>query len=431
MIVLAAQNKSIVILPPVHFVIPMGCSSSKPQQSRPQPAPIQEASFASQQKPAPVVPARSVQTRPPTPRPQQQQQPVYYQPASFFPPVQMQPRVVAQAALFLSSLLPSGVVIDNVFCSPPSLPFVATANSQQQQQMVNAVYRGPAALPQPPPPPSYYADTPAAADPPLRGSLQYPAQFVAPSQVTLTVPLVRQPSLLSGRDVFLLLDVSGSMCNRDEGADRKSDSRFEEAKRVADIVARRVDSLDPNGLDLAFFSTGCDSFSNLKSEAVRSLCAARQTGGVTNLKAALDWAFGLVAGRCAAQQSAPGGSEKKYRALVVVVTDGMPQTDLYDDSAEALARAEREVENSIVAPTLEMKRLGMRDEDVGVQIRQVGHDGAARDFLNRLDNLADTRSADLARDEAGKPFDIVDTTACDEILERGGLVAALERAIND
>lgn len=227
--------------------------------------------------------------------------------------------------------------------------------------------------------------------------------------------VVQVKDLMQGYQCYLLLDISGSMLRVLSMQPNGSVvTRAHAQRELALAVASAMDLVDPDGIDVCFFNDTLRVYCGVRSSELEDIYANRSSEvapqGTTDLAAALQWAFDRVLSRQAQQPD--------YRAIVVVVTDGAPDTGM------ATADAERDkVARVIVNTTHEMKARNMKDEQLGVQILQVGSDLEATKFLTWLDEgLADTYQP---------AFDIVDTTRASDVDARGGLMQALVNSLTD
>lgn len=199
--------------------------------------------------------------------------------------------------------------------------------------------------------------------------------------------------MISGRDYTLILDKSGSMATRDQSGGR---TRWAAARESTEALARKCETLDPDGLTLYVFAGRFRRYENVTADRVAQVFAENEPCGSTDLAGVLEHAFAAFAARRRTVEHRP--------ETIMVVTDGAP------DDAKAVMR-------TIVNAT----RLIDADEELAVSFVQVGSDPEARRFLKLLDD-------DLGR--AGARFDICDTVTMDE-LETLGLTEVLISAIRD
>lgn len=201
---------------------------------------------------------------------------------------------------------------------------------------------------------------------------------------------------LHNRNYVLLIDKSGSMNEEDMG----DVSRYKVMQESAIAFANTMEKLDPDGIDICFFDEKQYWSFNTKAESLPKLFKIYKPGGGTilesPLKQALDSYFDQEQGN-------------KLPVTILIVTDGRPQD-------------EKDVIDLIIQTTHKMKTQQLKDEDIGIQILQIGHDENATRFLNYLDDHLISN---------GACFDIVDTVPINEIESRGGIKQVLINAVND
>jgi uncharacterized protein with von Willebrand factor type A (vWA) domain len=201
--------------------------------------------------------------------------------------------------------------------------------------------------------------------------------------------------MLRERDYTLIIDRSGSMALKDQPGGR---SRWAVARESAQALAAKCDELDPDGITLYVFAARFKRYDNVNADKVTQVFLENEPCGGTDLAGVLSHAFESYFERKRSRKTKPNGE------TILVVTDGEP------DDARAVMRV-----------VVEASRRIDRDEELGVQLVQVGNDPHARRFLKLLDD-------DLTR--AGAPFDICDTVTLEE-MEDVGLAEVLLRAVND
>jgi uncharacterized protein with von Willebrand factor type A (vWA) domain len=201
--------------------------------------------------------------------------------------------------------------------------------------------------------------------------------------------------MLRDRDYTLIIDKSGSMATRDQPGAR---SRWSVARESTEALAAKCEELDPDGLTLYVFSSRFRRYENVTASRVSQVWSENEPSGGTDLAGVLRHAFDAYFTRKTKQKTAA------REETIIVVTDGEP------DDPRAVVRA-----------IMEAARKVERDEELGVQLVQVGTDPNARRFLKLLDD-------ELVG--SGAPFDIVDTVTLDEMDEMG-LTEVLLGAIND
>ncbi len=204
---------------------------------------------------------------------------------------------------------------------------------------------------------------------------------------------------LAGRDYVLVVDCSGSMMTEDC---ENFNSRWNDAKEGAIAFASTMDRLDPDGIDLCFFNDTDFWLRNVHQADVENAFMERAPRGGTVLSPVLETIFLEWFDKRGTKQGRP--------LSIVVVTDGMPSD-------------KEQVIQTIVTASQRLKAEGGRDEELALQLIQIGTDAGATRFLKELDD-------DLQR-KYHAAFDLVDTTPFTEVTRRGGLRQALLNAIND
>jgi hypothetical protein len=191
------------------------------------------------------------------------------------------------------------------------------------------------------------------------------------------------------RDYVVIIDKSGSMSSKDCPGGK---SRWDYCQESVFALANKCDGLDPDGIDLYVFNSGFKKYPNTTAAKVKNIFAENDPIGATMLapvlKDALDNYF----------------KSKANPVTIVVITDG--EAGDADETAK-----------TIIAATKKMDA----DEEIGIQLIQIGKDPDASKFLKKLDD-------DL--EKMGAKFDIVDTMTCEEV-ENTPLSEVLERAISD
>lgn len=201
---------------------------------------------------------------------------------------------------------------------------------------------------------------------------------------------------LKGRQFILIVDKSGSMTIEDMKNDAGQEvSRWLYMQESVLAFASTLDALDPDGIDFALFNDGEVWKHNVHQDGVKGLLQSHIPRGGTVMGPVLQSAIGLF-------------FKQKVRqpTIILIITDGCPS------DKEHVARV-------IVAASKQLTS----DVELGIQIIQVGHDQAATVFLKELD--------DDLQEKYDAPYDIVDTTAIDDVTKRGGLKQVLLNAIND
>lgn len=205
-----------------------------------------------------------------------------------------------------------------------------------------------------------------------------------------------QTQTLENRDYVLVLDKSGSMGETDCP---NGQSRWDSAKESTLAIAKKIATLDPDGITVIPFSGTFKVYENTTPDKVSQIFQENEPMGGTTLAPVLKSIFTSYLARKKA------GTTKTNGEILLVVTDGQP-TD------------EKEVAKEIVAFG---NKLDNADTEYGISFLQVGRDPAAARFLKSLDD-------DLVKQ--GAKHDIVDTKTMEE-LETIGLTEALMAALND
>jgi Mg-chelatase subunit ChlD len=178
-------------------------------------------------------------------------------------------------------------------------------------------------------------------------------------------------SSLSEYDFIIAIDASGSMSEEDCP---RGMSRWNYAQETITALARDLEKLDSDGIDVLFFSGATiQGYQGVKSQAVKDIFSSRSPRGSTPLAEALT----------ACLEDAHKSDKKDF---ILVLTDGVP-----DDKA-AVAKVIRDA-----SQTLES------DDELTFLFVQVGHDAAATEYLRMLDD-----------DLKGAKFDIVDVKTVEE-----------------
>lgn len=185
------------------------------------------------------------------------------------------------------------------------------------------------------------------------------------------------------RDYVLIIDKSGSMAERDCPGGK---SRWDYCQESTFALCSKMDTLDPDGIDLYVFSSNFKKYSNVTASKVKDVFSENDPSGGTALDIVLADAF----------------SNLKVPTTIVCITDGEPN----DRGA---------VSRIITAQSKKMEK----DEDLAISFVQVGKNEDAKAYLKSLDDdLKDAK------------FDIVDTVTFDE-MENMSLSDVLLNAIND
>lgn len=178
-------------------------------------------------------------------------------------------------------------------------------------------------------------------------------------------------SSLSEYDFIVAIDASGSMGEQDC---RGGKSRWDYAQETVVALARDLQALDSDGIDVLFFSgANVQGYTGVAADKVKDIFSTRSPRGSTPLAEAL---MGCL------EQA--GKSDKKD--FILVLTDGVP--DDKAAAADVIVRASNKLE---------------KDEDLTILFVQVGHDADATAYLKTLDD-----------DLKGAKFDIVDVKTVEE-----------------
>lgn len=201
--------------------------------------------------------------------------------------------------------------------------------------------------------------------------------------------------MLQNRDYTLIVDKSGSMATRDMPGGK---TRWDAAQESAFALASKMEGLDPDGITLYTFSSNFKRYNDVTAAKVGDIWRENEPMGGTELHTVLQDAFKDFFARKTA------GKLKENGDLFMVVTDGEPS----DPGAVARVIVEAS------------KKLD-KDEELAIQMFQVGQDQGATRFLKALDD-------DLTAQ--GAKFDIVDTTTYQDA-ENMTLNELLLKTLND
>jgi hypothetical protein len=198
---------------------------------------------------------------------------------------------------------------------------------------------------------------------------------------------------LSMRNYILCIDQSGSMGEPVGRGNRTS--RWSYAKESAVALARKLDTLDADGIDVFTFNKTFQKFSNVTADKVNEVFTKTSPMGGTDfvpvITAALDLHF--------------SGNKP---TTIIVLTDGEPSNG--QEGQRALAKTLIGAANKIEG-----------DAELAIQFIQVGDDPGATAFLKKLDDELQS---------AGAKFDIVDSKTVDD-LENMSMEDVLLAAVND
>lgn len=214
-------------------------------------------------------------------------------------------------------------------------------------------------------------------------------------------------NLLQGYEVFFCADSSGSMSTI-LSRTNPAITRWQMLQEAATAISAAADVIDANGSTLIFFDSTVQVHENQPLNEIEKLLASKQPNGVTNLHEALKQTFNIIKRNVAAN--------RKFRALVVIVTDGVPSLgDTPNLEGERVAEY-------IVEFTRYMASQDLGDEQVGITFFQIGEDRSATEYLRHLDDNLITK---------GALYDIVDTVNFAKVQEYGGIMGAFLKAFND
>lgn len=201
---------------------------------------------------------------------------------------------------------------------------------------------------------------------------------------------------LAKRGFTLIVDRSGSMSTRDAVGNK---SRWVAAHEGTVNLARKIEEINGGlGLDALYtFSSSFDKYHNVKAEQVEGIWAANEPNGGTALHLVLEDALNSYF-------KAKANGTAKEGEIIVVITDGEP--DDQQAVAKVLVNATKKID---------------RDEELGIEFIQLGHDKGAKAFLDALDN-------ELT--EHGAKYDIVNTVT-QEQWEGKPLMDVLLSSLND
>lgn len=221
-----------------------------------------------------------------------------------------------------------------------------------------------------------------------------PPAYAPPPKLFANAALTKED--LKGRQFILIVDKSGSMSIEDMKNDAGQEvSRWAYMQESVLAFSSTLDALDPDGIDFALFNDGASWNQNVHEDDVKKLLQSHVPRGGTVMGPVLQQAIGIFFGQKVRQPT-----------IILIITDGCPADK--DQVAKVIVAASKQLTS---------------DADLGIQIIQVGHDPAATVFLKELD--------DNLQEKYDAPYDIVDTTAIDDVTKRGGLKQVLLNAIND
>ena len=187
-------------------------------------------------------------------------------------------------------------------------------------------------------------------------------------------------SRLENRDYKIVIDKSASMTVKDCAGK----TRWAAVQETAEGFARKVETLDPDGITLITFNNKFTTYDNVTADKVSEIFAKEEPSGSTVLAPVLESVFADYLARRKA------GNTKANGEMLIVVTDGEAQ------DADAVTKSIVKFGN----------QLETGDGEYGISFLQIGQDRAATAFLKNLDD---------GLVPAGAKHDIVDTKTMDEI----------------
>lgn len=187
-------------------------------------------------------------------------------------------------------------------------------------------------------------------------------------------------SVIVDRDYTLIIDKSGSMSFSDQAGGK---SRWQIAQESTLALARKCETIDPDGIAVYFFSGRFRRYDNVTSHKVAQIYLENEPMGRTALAEVLEDAVNNYFRRKATGQAKANGE------TILVITDGEP-----DDR------------KGVMRVIIEASQKMERDEELGISLIQVGNDAGATSFLRALDDKLQG---------AGAKFDIVDTVTLEDL----------------
>lgn len=165
---------------------------------------------------------------------------------------------------------------------------------------------------------------------------------------------------LSELDVIFLVDASGSMgspSNRFQGK-----NRWEECQEFVESLARYVERIDSDGIDVGFFGSKVELTENVTSQRVSEIFKSTSPYGSTPLARGLDLAV---------KKHLRSGK----KTVIIVATDGEP--DSRDEVSKIIVNATKATVN----------------EGINFGFIQIGDDPSASKFLQSLDDDLTSKGA--------------------------------------
>lgn len=221
----------------------------------------------------------------------------------------------------------------------------------------------------------------------------------------------REVSVLSSRDIIVLVDRSGSMQEKDcppqryglqfltrWGQPLEPISRWDWCENEMMRFSNLTSGFLRQGMKVVMFASDQTSYSNVRLHQIAQIFHRNYPSGSTNaapaLKAQLDWYF----------QNRVNARQNTRPVAIAIITDGLP------NNTRALKKA-------IVDATRSMQR----PDEIAITFLQVGNDRNGIKLAHELDD-------DLVRQ--GAMFDIVDSKDFSELLQIG-LARALVDSITE
>lgn len=205
--------------------------------------------------------------------------------------------------------------------------------------------------------------------------------------------LLEGGSVLLDRDYTLIIDRSRSMSILDRFEQKP---RWDLIRESTLALATLCEHFDPDGITVYLFSDEFQRYEKVTSERVAQIFQRHQPQGKSNLAAVLKDATDKYFERRATGISKPNGE------LIVIVTGGEIE------GAEAVKQVVINAANQL-----------NRDEELGIELIQVGEDSAVTEFFKVLD-----RELQMA----GAKYDICNTVTFED-MEEMSLTDILLRAI--
>lgn len=219
---------------------------------------------------------------------------------------------------------------------------------------------------------------------------------------TVKDQMAKYESILGQRDIYLLVDRSGS-----QGSEKDTptgQTRWDYQQESLHAMITGLEQFDPDGITLVFFNTTFQTHTNITADAANTLLNQTSPMGGTSISAPVKWVLDdYLATRKA-------GNAKANGAMIIIVTDGIP-SDL----------ADKDRLYQIIAKFTTQLPEGR--EEMGILVIQNGQDAAATAFLRELDN-------DMTTKHHAK-YDIVSVVTPEMLDGELGLAGALVSALSE